>query len=233
MGKKIVIGLLVSMSVMVIFCGCGKDSIEQQYSEILKPSDTVYSTNEFEGLKGVPEYEGDPYIQFHGNVPDFSEYDMTEESYIDFYGNDSAGRPGIVMACIGSDSIGETFNVTSRCEVGDDGLCSANLISSRLTENLKSEDILGERSEVKLTRYCYEKSLMQVEHLIWDYIKETGNHVIYRVTPIYVEENKVAHGFKLDGYSVEDEGEGVSFNLFAYNVDPEMDITYTQDGSVE
>lgn len=109
---------------------------------------------------------------------------MTKESYVDFYGNDSAGSPGIVMACLGSDSISETFDDSSHCEVGDDGLYGANPISSRLTENLKSEDVSGERSEVKLTRYCYEESLMQVEHLIWDYIKETGNHVIYRVTPI-------------------------------------------------
>ena len=76
------------------------------------------------------------------------------------------------------------------------------------------------------TRYLNIEGMLPFENMVADYVKETNNHVLYRVTPIYEEDNLLADGVLMEGYSNEDKGNGVTFCVFAYNAQPGVKINY-------
>lgn len=73
--------------------------------------------------------------------------------------------------------------------------------------------------------------MLPFENMVTDYIKETNNHVLYRVTPIFNGDDLVVHGVQMEGYSVEDKGEGICYNVFVYNVQPGITIDYAMGDS--
>ncbi len=77
------------------------------------------------------------------------------------------------------------------------------------------------------TRYMNTQGMLPFENMIADYIHETGNHVAYRVTPRFKENELVARGIELEAYSVEDQGDAISFHVYVYNVQPDIVIEYT------
>lgn len=82
------------------------------------------------------------------------------------------------------------------------------------------------------TRYLNVEGMLPFENEVSDYIEKTNHHVLYRVTPIYDGDNLIADGVQIEAYSVEDKGQGVSFNVFCYNVQPGITIDYkTGDSS--
>ena len=183
-------------------------------------------------LDEVPAYSGAPYVEIDGNQPAFTEADYTTESFEEYAPLDRLGRCGTAYACISTDlmpteergSIGQVKPSGWQTVKYDfiDGKYLYNrchLIGFQLTgENA------NERNLITGTRYLNIEGMLPFENLVADYIEETENHVLYRATPVFEGDNLVASGVQLEGWSVEDEGEGVCFNVYCYNVQPGVTI---------
>ncbi|MBR6684440.1 MAG: DNA/RNA non-specific endonuclease [Firmicutes bacterium] len=185
-------------------------------------------------LDTIPEYSGEAYVAINGNEPDFAEKDLSTKSY-EFYSElDHLGRCGVTVACLGQDLM-PTEDRESISHVKPSGwiqgqydFVDGNSLYNRC--HLIGFQLAGENANEKNlitgTRYMNTIGMLPFENMVADYIKETGNHVMYRVTPIYDGDNLVASGVQMEGYSVEDEGEGIYFNVYAYNVQPGVEIDY-------
>lgn len=192
-------------------------------------------------LSTVPPYFGSPYAVIHDNVPYYSEDDYTTQSYEYYSELDRLGRCGVCIASIGMDlmpteargSIGSVKPTGWQTVKYDsvDGKYLYNrchLIGYQLTgENA------NERNLITGTRYMNVQGMLPFENMVADYVKETGNHVLYRATPIFDGSDLVARGVLLEGYSVEDGGDGICFNVFCYNVQPGIEINYTNGSSTQ
>ena len=192
-------------------------------------------------LSTVPAYSGSPYVAINDNVPYFSEDDYTTQSYESYSELDRLGRCGVCMASIGTDlmpieprgSIGSVKPTGWQTAKYDnvDGKYLYNrchLIGYQLTgENA------NERNLITGTRYMNVQGMLPFENMVADYVKETGNHVLYRATPIFEGDDLVANGVLLEGYSVEDDGDGICFNVFCYNVQPDIVIDYATGDSAQ
>lgn len=192
-------------------------------------------------LKNVPEYTDEPYVVLNNNQPEFVTADYTVESYEYFSELDIYGRCGVVMANIGRDLM-PTQERGSISHVKPSGWKSVkydnvdgkylynrcHLIGFQLTgENA------NEKNLITGTRYMNVEGMLPFEDMVADYVKETGNHVLYRVTPIYEGENLVASGVQMEAWSVEDDGEGICFNVYVYNAQPGIEIDYATGDSWE
>ena len=183
---------------------------------------------------GIPEFSGEAYVAINDNVPQFSEEDLVTEAYEFYSDQDALGRCGYAMACVGT----EIMPTEERGSIGQvkpsgwqtvkydfvDGKYLYNrchLIGYQLTgENA------NEKNLITGTRYLNVEGMLPFENMIADYVKETGNHVIYRVTPVYEGDELVARGVTMEAWSVEDEGEGICFHVYAYNNQPGVLIDY-------
>ena len=187
-----------------------------------------------ESLNDIPDVSPDAYVVVNDNVPEFTEEDITSKAY-EFYSElDSLNRCGYAMACVGR----ELMPTEERGSIGQvkpsgwhtvkydfvDGKYLYNrchLIGFQLTgENA------NEKNLITGTRYMNVEGMLPFEDLVADYVRSTGNHVLYRVTPVFDGENLVARGVQMEGWSVEDEGDGVCFNVYAYNAQPGVTIDY-------
>ncbi len=192
-------------------------------------------------LSDIPEYTGEPYIAVDGNEPDFSEEERTANTFESYSELDSLGRCGAAYACIGRDlmpaeergSIGQvkpTGWQTVKYENVDGKYLynRCHLIGYQLTgENA------NEKNLITGTRYMNVDGMLPFENMVADYVKETGNHVLYRVTPVFEEDDLLASGVQMEALSVEDEGADISYNVFVYNVQPGISIDYaTGDSAV-
>ena len=196
-------------------------------------SSAAADSGEF-SLEEIPAYDGDPYVVVHDNVPYFTEADLTTESYEYYSDLDALNRCGVTMASIGQDlmpteereSIGQvkpTGWVTAKYDIVDGKYLynRCHLIGFQLTgENA------NERNLITGTRAMNVDGMLPFENMTADYVKETGNHVLYRVTPIFVGEEMVARGVLMEAVSVEDDGEGLEFCVYAYNNQPGIEIDY-------
>ena len=192
-------------------------------------------------LAAIPEYTGSAYTVLNDNIPDFPEEDFTEESFETYSDMDSLGRCGVAYANIGED----LMPTTTRGSIGQvkpsgwhtvkydnvDGKYLYNrchLIGYQLTaENA------NEKNLITGTRYLNTEGMLPFENMVADYIKETGNHVLYRVTPLFDGNNLVATGVQMEAESVEDKGDGILYNVFCYNIQPEITIDYKSGDSCE
>lgn len=192
-------------------------------------------------LSDVPEYSGEPYIVLQDNWPDFDVGDMTTEAFETYSELDSLGRCGAAYAniCL------EIMPTEPRGEIGQvkptgwhtvkydcvDGKYLYNrchLIGYQLAgENANRQNLITG------TRYMNVTGMLPFENMVDDYVENTENHVLYRVTPIFDGDNLVASGVQMEAFSVEDEGEGVCFNVFVYNVQPGVGIDYATGESWE
>ena len=84
----------------------------------------------------------------------------------------------------------------------------------------------NEKNLITCTRSMNTKGMLQFENMVTKYIKDTGNHVLYRVTPVFEGNNIVATGVEMEAYSVEDNGKGIKFNVFVYNIEDGIIIDY-------
>lgn len=185
-------------------------------------------------LKDIPEYNGEPYVELNGNMPYFTEDDYTTDSFEAYRSLDYLGRCGFAVACVGQDimPIGERGAIGMVKPTGwhtvkydwVDGKYLYNrchLLGYQLTgENA------NERNLITGTRYMNTEGMLPFENMVAEYVKETDNHVLLRVTPVYEGENLLAHGVVMEALSMEDNGTGVCFNVFCYNVQPGVEIDY-------
>jgi len=185
-------------------------------------------------LEDIPEFSGEPYVVLEDNRPNFPEEEWSAEPFEEYSPLDSLGRCGPAYACVGL----ETMPTEERGSIGQvkpsgwqtakydnvDGKYLYNrchLLGFQLTgENANEENLITG------TRYMNVDGMLPFENLVADYVKETDNHVLYRVTPVFEGQNLVASGVQMEAWSVEDEGEGVCFNVYVYNVQPGITIDY-------
>lgn len=192
-------------------------------------------------LEEVPAYSGSPYVELDGNLPGFSLEERTTDSFETYSTLDALGRCGPAYACIGQDlmptedresisSVRPTGWMQAEYSFVDGGSLynRCHLIGFQLTgENANEENLITG------TRYMNVEGMLPFENMVADYIKETGNHVLYRAAPIFEGENLVASGVVMEAFSVEDEGEGVCFHVYVYNVQPGVEIDYATGESWE
>ncbi len=213
-GLSVLLALLIAVAVWFI-----RDNEQPAYSD---------------SVMQVPAFAGDPYVVINNNQPEFSEADMTQTAY-EFYSElDSLGRCGYAMACIGRETM-PTEDRESISSVKPSGWVQAqydsvdgmnlynrcHLIGFQLTgENANKKNLITG------TRFLNVEGMLPFENMVADYIKETGNHVLYRVTPVFDGSNLVARGVQLEALSVEDKGEGICFHVYVYNNQPGITIDY-------
>ncbi|MCI8365210.1 MAG: DNA/RNA non-specific endonuclease [Eubacterium sp.] len=185
-------------------------------------------------LEGVPEFNGKSFVVINENKPEFEESDYTTESFESYSELDSLGRCGTAVANIGKDlmpvkdreSISPVKpsgwqNAKYDCVEGKYLYNRCHLIGYQLSgENANKKNL------VTGTRYMNVEGMLPFENEVADYVKETDNHVLYRVTPVYEGNNLVASGVQMEAWSVEDGGKGVCFNVYAYNNQPGVEIDY-------
>lgn len=225
---KRVKALLIWLVAVLMLTACQTPSTENP-----KPS-TVNPPIESEETGEIPAYSGSPYVVLNDNVPGFAQEDLITTSYEWYSELDSAGKCGVVVANIGKDlmpteergSIGHIkptgWHTVKYDNVDGKYLYNrCHLIGFQLTgENA------NERNLITGTRYMNVEGMLPFENMVADYVKETGNHVLYRVIPIFEGNNLVASGVQMEALSVEDEGEGICFNVYVYNVQPGIEIDY-------
>lgn len=221
-------GVLV-LSLLLSGCGLGLPQENQKASAVSV------------SLEEVPAYSGSPYVELDGNLPGFSLEERTTDSFETYSTLDALGRCGPAYACIGQDlmptedresisSVHPTGWVQAEYSFVDGGSLynRCHLIGFQLTgENANEENLITG------TRYMNVEGMLPFENMVADYIKETGNHVLYRAIPIFEGENLVASGVVMEALSVEDEGEGVCFHVYVYNVQPGVEIDYATGESWE
>lgn len=187
-----------------------------------------------DSVQNVPAFTGEPYVVIAENQPEFTQNDITSEAYEFYSPLDYFGRCGYAMSCIGPELM-PTEDRQSISQVKPSGWVQAqydfvdgkslynrcHLIGFQLTgENA------NERNLITGTRFMNVEGMLPFENMIADYIKYTGNHVLYRVTPVYDGSNLVARGVQLEAWSVEDQGEGICFHVYVYNNQPGVEIDY-------
>lgn len=231
--KKAIVPLCIVLAIIVLLVGCGGSLFN---GDILPEIAEAGTTTEkvAVSLDSIPEYSGNPYIAINDNQPSFSESDYTTKAFEKYAELDYLGRCGETFACVGL----ETMPTEDRGSIGQvkpsgwviakydfvDGKYLYNrchLIGFQLTgENANTSNLITG------TRYMNTKGMLPFENMIADYVKETENHVLYRVTPVFDGNNLVASGVQMEAYSVEDDGEGICLNVYCYNVQPGVVIDY-------
>lgn len=190
-------------------------------------------------LDDLPAYNGEPYVTVNDNEPFFTQEDVTTNSYEAYSDLDALGRCGVAWANVGIDlmptedrgSIGQVKPSgwqTVKYDIVDGKYLynRCHLIGFQLTgENA------NEKNLITGTRYLNIDGMLPFENQVADYVKETENHVLYRVTPIFQGDELVARGVLMEGLSVEDGGEGICFCVYAYNVQPGIVIDYATGNS--
>ena len=195
-------------------------------------------------LKGkmLPAFSGEPYININGGIPSFTEEEKSStDSYVELSPTDDLGRCGPAFACIGRDRLAAGNSRDDIKDILPSGWNQSKDILSSDTGDLYNRchliahSLIGIDTKYNLitgTRYMNVEGMEPKENKILKYIKNTNNHVLYRVTPIFKGDNKIASGVQLEAFSVEDNGE-LKFNVYCYNVQPGMDINYyTGEGTL-
>lgn len=222
---------------LLLFGGAGAYVAKQEGD--LQPEDWgIYAGTQPEqsqiSLTEIPPFDGTPYVEINGNVPDFDEADESTESFESYSELDGLGRCQTAYANIGIDlmpqeergEIGEIkpsgwHTVKYDCVDGNYLYNRCHLIGYQLTgENA------NEKNLITGTRYLNVEGMLPFENQVGDYIRETGYHVLYRVTPVYEGDNLVASGVLMEARSVEDHGAGICFCVYVYNCQPGVEIDY-------
>ncbi len=222
---RLLAALLLSMSLCLL--GCGGDAVGS-------PDEGSSGVEAVHLEDAVPEFSGEPYVEVSGNVPFFTDADLSSpaETYTPL---DSLGRCGTAMAIVSLD----TMPTEERGSIGMvrpsgwhtvryDDLVDGKYLYNRchlIGYQLTAENA-NERNLITGTRYMNVEGMLPFENEVADYVERTGNRVLCRVTPIFVDEELVARGVQMEARSIEDDGAGVSFNVFCYNVQPGVEIDY-------
>ena len=211
--------LLITISLLLsILCGCGP----------------IISLDE------IPEYKRSATVEINGGDPFFEEQEITDDAFESYSPLDALGRCGVAFACIGIEIMPteEREDIASVTPSGWEYGGISNNNTYDFVENgyiynrchLIGFQLAGEndneRNLITGTRYLNIEGMLPFENMVADYVQKTGNHVMYRVTPIFSGLDYVARGVLMEAYSVEDNGRGICFCVYAYNVQPGVTIDY-------
>ena len=208
------------------------EATEQPKQEQAKPQATSFD------LSSIPEYNGSPYAVVNDNIPFFTESEYTTTSFEQYAPLDNLGRCGVAFACVGRDIMPteERGNIGSVKPTGWQTVRYENVDGRYLYNrcHLLGFQLTGEnantRNLITGTRYMNVNGMLPFENMVADYVQETNKHALLRVTPIFEGNNLLATGVLMEALSMEDNGEGICFNVFCYNVQPGIIIDYS-DGS--
>lgn len=212
-----------------------KTDVISKSEETASPPSPTINLN----LSSIPDYSGSPYETINGNEPYFSEDEYTTSSFEYYADLDELGRCGTAYACVGKDimpteergSIGQIkptgwHTIKYNCIDGKYLYNRCHLIGYQLTgENA------NEKNLITGTRYLNVNGMLPFENMVADYVKETNNHTLYRVTPVFNNDELVARGVLIEAKSVEDNGDGITFCVYCYNVQPDVSIDYATGDS--
>lgn len=188
-------------------------------------------------LSAVPVWSGSPAVAVNDNRPYFTEEELSTDSYAEYGDLDSLGRCTGAVACIGRD----LMPTEARGEIGAvrptgwhlvkyDGI-EGNYLYNRC--HLIAYELSGENANEKNlitgTRYLNTDGMLPYENMVADYVRSTGSHVLYRVTPVFEGDNLLASGVLMEGQSAEDDG--ICFCVYVYNVQPGITIDYADGDS--
>mgnify|MGYP002750791285 FL=1 len=233
MNKKflnILLILIVSLSVLS-GCSAGENNFFNDL-DITAQSASDYVNYD---LSNIPDYDGKAYVELNGNVPEFSKSEKTYSESFEEYGKlDSLGRCTYAVSCIGKDLMPtEKRGLIGSVKPSGWHISKYDFVDGKYLYNrchligyqLTAENA-NERNLITGTRYLNVEGMLPFENDVADYIEITNNHVYYKATPIFQGNNLVANGVQMQAYSVEDNGQGVSFNVYCYNVQPGVAIDY-------
>ena len=260
---NVIISLLMVLAIMLCGCSTPQDAnitadipgieqkIETRHQEEIEQTESTpdeelehnkeASLDSF-NIKSIPDYNGKAYVVVNDNNPYFTKKDLNTESFEKYSPLDSLGRCGVAYANIGKD-------IMPTEERGSIGMVKPSGWHSIRYENVDgkylynrchligyqlSAENANTSNLITGTRYLNIQGMLPFENMVADYVKGTNNHVLYRVTPIFEGNNLVASGVLMEGYSVEDNGDGICYNVYCYNVQPGITINYlTGDSEAE
>ena len=190
-------------------------------------------------ITDIPAYVGEPYVVLNNNIPNFTEADMDSDAYELYSELDSDGKCGVAEANIGPELMpNEELKGIGQIKPSGWKTIKYDIVDGKYLYNrchLIGFQLTGENANeqnlITGTRYMNVEGMQPFEDMVADYVKETGNHVLYRVTPIFEGNNLVASGVQMEAKSVEDKGEGICFNVYVYNVQPGIEIDYATGNS--
>ena len=225
--SKKIIKLIVLLFVMVIVYF--QDDI-RLFIDNFFASDNANLYNSYD----IPDYTGNISIVINNNEPIFDEKLKNTSSFESYSRLDSLNRCGVAIANIGIDlmptekreSIGmikpSGWHTIKYDIINDKYLYNrCHLIGYQLTgENA------NEKNLITCTRQMNTIGMLEYENMVANYIKDTKNHVLYRATPIFEDNNLIAKGIVLEALSIEDNGKGIKFNVFIYNIQDGIEIDY-------
>ena len=247
--KTAAITLCELLAIATIFTGCASTNLSDTeadsgangtgQADAGKPQEDLVNNNSYVSLDAIPAYDGKAYVAVNNNEPFFTDSDMTTTAFENYSDLDSLGRCGVAYANICKD-------IMPTEERGKIGMIKPSgwhtvkydVIKDRYLYNrchLIGYQLAGENANPKNlitgTRYLNVEGMLPFENLVADYVNNTGNHALYRVTPMFSGSNLVANGVLIEAKSVEDNGGGILFNVYCYNVQPGVGINYENGDS--
>lgn len=222
----VIVGVCFSLSALIF-----SDIIPQEQGYLPNVANVSVDRENY----NIPEYSGKPYVEVNYNQPFFTDDEVTTEPFEVYSELDLLGRCGVAYANVCQ----ELMPTKERGQIGKvkpsgwhtvkyPGVIKDLYLYNRC--HLIGFQLAGENANEKNlitgTRYLNVEGMLPFENEVADYVNKTNHHVLYRVTPIFTDDNPVADGVLMEAYSVEDFGEGVSFCVFVYNVQPGIEIDY-------
>lgn len=244
--KKKIILLFLALMLLLASCGSSLPANDDQTAVVVTKTsreetetDSEKSLCEFD-FSQIPAYADNAYTEINDNIPFFDEDDSMPSGYEYYSTLDELGRCGPATALVGL----ETMPTEERGEIGMikptgwhtvkySGIVDGNYLYNRchLIGYQLSGENANEKNLITGTRYFNVTGMLPFENEVADYVKNTGNHVMYRVTPVFAGDNLVADGVLMEAYSPEDNGEGICFCVFVYNIQPGIEIDYATGDS--
>ena len=219
--------------ILILLIGFGGwyawDRYQESQAELNEPEQTYE-------IGGLPEYSGEPAVDINGGRPAFADEELTTSFFQEFSELDSLGRCGAAEACLDREHMpeGERGEIEEVKPSGwriakYDFIDNGGFLFNRC--HMIGWQLTGENEEARNlitgTRYFNVEGMLPYENRVASYIRRTKNHVMYRITPVFSGSELVCRGVQMEARSVEDKGEGISFNVFCYNVQPGVEIDYS------
>lgn len=220
-----IIGVIICIIISVLF---SETTLNNEKSNTVSTN----KTNIYFDVDSIPEYTNQICVMINNNVPYFEENEYTTKAFEEYSQLDNFGRCGVAYANICKE-IMPTEKRKSIKEVEPTGWVQRKYNGEYLYNrcHLIGHQLAGEDANklnlITGTKYFNVEGMLPYENMVVDYIKKNfNNHVLYRVTPIFKGNNLVASGVEIESYSVEDNGKGICFNVYIYNVQPGVYIDY-------
>ncbi len=230
----------IAVIVLAAICAFGTASCAAPIGQIIEEI-----TEEASGIPGdltIPEYTGEPYVCINDNVPFFTEAEKNTDTFESYSELDDLGRCGVAFANVSR----ELMPTEKRGKIGSvkpsgwrqtkyEGLIDSDppFLYNRchLIAYCLTAENANEKNLITGTHYMNVEGMLPFEEQVAKYLDRNDNHVLYRVTPVFEGDNLVASGVLMEAYSVEDDGEGISFCVYCYNVQPGVIIDYVTGAS--